>query len=476
MKKLGYGFLLLSLAVLIILMLNTSTFESKQITVDQVTIEIPESPENNLAEAIKFKTVSYEDTSKLDTAEFHSFHKFLKSAYPLIDSLIPMEKVNESLLYKWDGTNKALNPIILMSHQDVVPVDENTLDQWEVDPFKGEIKDGMVWGRGAMDDKVSLIAIMEAVEFLISKGFEPARTIYMAFGHDEEVGGPKGAGEIAKLLQSRGVKAELVIDEGGYVVDKLMSGIDKSLALINVAEKGFVSFKITVNTSGGHSSSPPVDNTIGLLTRAINRLEENQFEYKLVEPINSQMKYMGPELPFLQKVVFANPWLFGGTVAKAMNAHTTTAPTIIQGGMKANVIPTTAWAIMNFRILPGENIELIHEHVVNIINDDRFTIEIDGSAKNPSPVSTIESPAFELIAKTIKQSLGETIVAPGLLGGGTDATHFYSITNNVYRFLPMRINPENLTGFHGINESITIDNYHEIVRFFVQLIRNCNEL
>jgi carboxypeptidase PM20D1 len=188
------------------------------------------------------------------------------------------------------------------------------------------------------------------------------------------------------------------------------------------------------------------------------------------------MKYMGPELPFLQKVVFANPWLFGTTVAKAMNAHTTTAPTIIQGGLKANVIPTTAWAIVNFRILPGETIEMIRDHIVNIIDDERFTIEIDGSAKNPSPVSGIESTSFELIAKTIKQTLGETIVAPGLLGGGTDATHFYPITDNVYRFLPMRINPENLTGFHGINESITIDNYHEIIKFFVQLIKNCNEL
>jgi len=475
-KKFLLALLLLVVIIAAILVIKTFTFKSKQVAVETVDIPIPANPELHLSQAVQFQTVSYEDKSKSDSSAFAGLHNFFAEAYPLIDSMLELKPIGKSLLYKWEGKDQTLKPVILMSHQDVVPVDENTRDQWKAGPFSGEIKDGKIWGRGTLDDKVSLIAIMESVEYLLGQGFSPNRTIYLAFGHDEEVGGEEGAKEVAKYMESQNIKAEFVLDEGGYVAENMIPGLKAPVAIINVAEKGFVSFKITVTTNGGHSSAPPVDNTIGLLTRAINKLEANQFKYKLVEPMLSQLKYLGPELPFMQKVIFANPWLFGGMIAKEFNAHTTTAPTIINGGMKDNVIPTTAWAIVNFRILPGENVETVKKHIEDLISNEKITIEINGYSTNPSPISDIETASFNMIGKTIRQLIPGAVVTPSLVGGGTDATKFYGISNNVYRFFPLKVIGGKLEGFHGLNESISVENFHEITKFYLQLIKNTNEL
>ncbi len=391
-----------------------------------------------------------------------------------IDEKLTLEKISDySLLYTWKGANKDKKPIILMSHQDVVPVDQPTLTDWEAEPFEGKITTTDIIGRGTLDDKGTLMALLESVELLLKESFVPSQTIYLAFGHDEEVGGAHGAAKIAQLLKERGVKASMTLDEGGFLANGLVPGIDKTVAIVNLAEKGFASFRLIVETQGGHSSAPPKENTIGMLAQAIVDLEANQLPYKLVEPINYQLDYMGAELPFLKKVAFANPWLFKKPILEALNAHTTTAATIIDGGVKNNVIPTVAEATINFRILPGETIASVKEHVINTVSD-KIRVEPVGFLTNPSPVSRIDSEAYKSLEKTIRSVFPESIVVPGLVGGGTDARYFYEVSDDVYRFYPIRLSPDSMSRFHGIDEKIGKENYKEIIEFTYQLIKQLN--
>ena len=324
-----------------------------------------------------------------------------------------------------------------------------------------------------MDDKASLIALLEAVERLLEESFKPSQTIYLAFGHDEEVGGSKGAAEIAKYLKSKDVQAAMTLDEGGFLAENMVPGIDKPIAMVNLAEKGFASFNLIVKTQGGHSSQPPKENTIGMLAQAIVDLENNQLPYKLVKPIDYQLEYIGAALPFFKKLAFANPWLFEKRILESLNAHTTTAATIIEGGVKNNVIPTLASATINFRILPGETIASVKQHIESSISDKIEVVTV-GFLTNPSPVSSIDSDAYTILEKTIRSMFPNSIVVPGLVGGGTDARYFYEISDDVYRFYPIRVQPESMTRLHGIDEKISKDNYKEIIEFSYHLIKKFN--
>ncbi|MDT0621699.1 M20 family peptidase [Croceitalea vernalis] len=472
MKKIIYALLAILIVIAAILLFNTFSLKSKQVSsipIEKITI--PDSVFQNLSEAIKFETISFSEDAIPDSTAFNGFHQFLKKTYPLIHQNLNLEMISEySLLYTWKGTDASKKPIILMSHQDVVPVDEPTLNDWEAGPFEGKITDTHIIGRGTMDDKNTLIAIMESVERLLSESFNPQQTIYLAFGHDEEVGGGKGASKIADYLKAKGVNAAMTIDEGGFLADGMIPGIDKQVAIVNLSEKGFASFRLIVETTGGHSSAPPRENTIGMLAQAIVDLENNQLPYKLVKPIDYQLEYMGAELPFMKKLAFANPWLFKKPILEALNAHTTTAPTIIDGGIKNNVIPTVAEATINFRILPGETIESTKQHIIETVSD-KIKVEPVGFLTNPSPVSSIDSEAFKNLERTIRSTFPDAVVVPGLVGGGTDARYFYEISDDVFRFYPLRINPDNMTGFHGIDEKITKENYKEIIQFTYQLIK-----
>lgn len=475
MKKIIYSLSGLFAVLAIILLFNTLTLTSRQVEPDELDRpDIPVVVFQHLSEAVRFQTISFSEDSEPDSASFNGFHRFLESTFPLVHQNLDLEKVNQySLLYTWKGTDPSKKPLILMSHQDVVPVDQPTLGDWEAGPFEGKITDTHIIGRGTMDDKGSLMAVMESVEMLLKEGFAPSRTLYLAFGHDEEVGGSNGAARIASHLKEKGVRAAMTLDEGGFIAEDMIPGVESPVAMVNLAEKGFASFRLIVETRGGHSSQPPRDNTIGMLARAIVELENNQLPYKLVEPINYQFDYMGAELPFFKKLAFANPWMFKKPILEALNAHTTTAPTIIEGGVKNNVIPTVAEATINFRILPGETIESVQAHIQTTVGD-KIKVEPVGFLTNPSPVSGIDSKAFTDLEKTIRSVFPTTIVVPGLVGGGTDARYFYEISDDVYRFYPIRIGPESMTRFHGIDEKISKENYLEIIEFTYQLIRKIN--
>jgi carboxypeptidase PM20D1 len=383
------------------------------------------------------------------------------------------------VLYRWQGSDPSLDPLLLLAHQDVVPVPPETEARWSQPPWDGVIADGFVWGRGAMDDKGNLLAILEAVETLAARGFAPPRTVYLAFGHDEEVGGT-GAKGVAELLTSRGVRAEFVLDEGMAVVEGLVPGLEPPAALIGVAEKGYCSVRLVVEQAGGHSSTPPPHTAVGILATAIHRLERAPMPARLDGVTRSLFDYLAPELALGPRVAFANLWAFEWAVKRALASNpgtnaalrTTTAPTMIQGSPKDNVLPNRAEAVVNFRILPGDDVDAVVAHVNAAVSDDQVQVETLGPCTNPSPVSDPESGSFALMQRTIGEVFPGVLVAPALVLGGTDARYYTGVSDDVYRFSPYRFDMSDLSRAHGIDERISVEHHADAIRFYARLIEN----
>lgn len=484
MKKILLVLALAFVVLVSVLLINTFRFKSRQVQVEPIkAVNVdPDVVAQRLAQSIRFQTISYQDPTQIKFEEFLGLHKYLAQTFPRIHATLTRELVgNYSLLYTWKGRNEKAKPVLLMAHQDVVPVEPETLAKWEQPPFEGRIAGGYIWGRGALDDKASLLASMEAVEMLLSQGFQPDRTIYLAFGHDEEVGGGAGATNIAEVLRSRNVELEYVLDEGLAITEGILPDIIKPVALIGVAEKGSVSLELTVEVAGGHSSAPPPHTAIGILSMAINRLEEHQMPASIEGVPRQMFDYVGPEMPFGRKLVMANLWLFKPLVERKLSAapstnagiRTTTAATIIEGGLKENVLPSRARAVVNFRILPGDSIEGVTSHVSQTINDPRIKVNRFGPfASEPSPVSNVNAMGYQTIEKTIRQLFPEVLVAPALVIGGTDSRHYVKSTNNIYRFAALHIGPDDLRRAHGINERVSVADYAGCVKFYYHLIKN----
>lgn len=467
------------------LLFNALTFKSKQIYYPPAeTIEINDSATHHLSMAIKIKTISPEDPLDFDSAQFYQFSEYLSSTYPMVEKNLTKKTINKySYIYNWQGSNKQLKPIILVAHSDVVPVPNEDLDKWIMPPFSGEIRDGILWGRGTMDDKVSIIGILEAVEHLLSKGFAPERTIYLAFGHDEEIGGLNGAQEIVRFMEKEGIQPEFVIDEGFAITRGLVPGVLTDVALIGVAEKGFASLHLSVEMDGGHSSMPNAETAITVIANAITKLENNPFPPIITKPVQQFLNHVGPEMRFQDKLVFANSSLFKSIIMGIYQqtspgravVQTTMVPTVFNSGIKDNIIPSTASATINFRILPGLTLGQLIQRVSAIIEDDRIQITLKDFHSEASKVSDTNSKGYAIINQSIKEIYPDVITVPNLVIGATDGRYYGKLCDDVYRFLPIRMNPDNIKAMHGINENIPVDEFEDAVRFYVQLIRNCNE-
>jgi carboxypeptidase PM20D1 len=472
MKKIFFSIGILLVLFISLLLFNTLTFKSKQVHYNpEDQFPLAQSSVDHLQKAIQLITISHENDDKFKGQPFIDFLNFLATAYPLADSLLKPEVINNySVLYTWEGSNPSTKPIILAAHIDVVPVDDPTKNDWRAKPFSGGMVEESIWGRGSMDDKGSLVAIMETTEKLLREGYQPTQTIYLAFGHDEEIGGNKGAAHLAEALKAKGVKAEFILDEGGFILQNYIPGIEQPVAMIATAEKGFLTVELAVSTNGGHSSMPSRENAIGTLATAIHDLENNQFDYKMIKVTEEFIDHLGPEMPFGMKLVFANKWLFGSMILKGMSNHTTIAPTIINSGVKDNVLPTKAVAKINHRILPGETSEDVIAHVKKAINNERVVIT-PGSANEPSKISDSDTEAFRILAKTIVEVMPGTIVTPGLTPGGTDTKHYADIVDYVYRFSPIRFEP-GADGPHSVNEHLPLLDYQNSINFYYRLIKN----
>jgi carboxypeptidase PM20D1 len=476
-KKILLWSLFALLILFAVVLFKTLQFSSNQMK--EVAFPAPEVSEKALADfkgAINIKTISYGDVAQIDTTQFLAFHDYLEKTYPLIHSQLKREKVARfSLLYTWEGKNPQLKPAILMAHQDVVPIEEATQKMWTVDPFGGVVKDNYIWGRGTADDKINLVSIMESVEKLLAENFKPERTVYLAFGHNEEIGGT-GAEAIAALMKERNIHADLVLDEGGVITKEKVPGMSQPIALLGTAEKGYLSLVLTAEKNGGHSSMPDKETSIDILSKAIMKLRDKPFEAKFSKPMEGFIRSIGPEMPFFQKMVFANTWLFKGVLigiyekSGAGNAmvRTTLVPTIINAGIKDNVVPTVATAIVNLRLLPGDKGADIIDQVKNTINDTRVKVEIKNSFfTEASEVTDENGSGFKSVAYAIQHSYPETLVSPFIMIGATDSRKFNQVSSNIIKFSPM-IDP---IGFHGIDERVSIESFKTSLWFYEQLIR-----
>ncbi|MFT4938020.1 MAG: carboxypeptidase PM20D1 [Paraglaciecola sp.] len=485
MKKIILGLLvaIIILAAVLVIRAN-STFEDTQYRVENplkpVVID-QEGAVQRFVRAIQIPTISYDDRNNFNHQAFSDFRQHLEASFPLVHQQATQTKINQySLIYHLKGSDPDLKPALFMGHMDVVPVDENTLDQWLQLPFGGKVVEGTIWGRGTIDDKVSVLALMESMETLLKQNIKPTRSIYFAFGHDEEVGG-EGAIAIAAHFAKQNLRFEFVLDEGGVVTDGIIPGTSQPVALIGVAEKGFVNFRLSVNDEGGHSSQPPDHTAAGVLAQALVRVENNQFP-STMDYFGLMFDAIGYSTPLSSRLPMANLWLLSPVVKQvilatpntAATARTTTAVTMLQGSSKSNVLPTEATGVVNFRILPGDTIASIHQHLEQVIDDPRVKIE-SFMGNEASAVSSIDSYGFKLIEQTIRRLDQNVLVAPYLVLGATDSRHFYQLSDNIYRFMMVRLTPQSLKGFHGINEQISVQDYLQAIQFYSAMIRQAAE-
>jgi carboxypeptidase PM20D1 len=486
-KKVLLGSGVLVLALVTAVAVNTLRKGSRQLDVPPLAV-LPvdeQGAAQRLGEAVRLRTISSREDAALNADQFLQLHALLEQRFPKTHAALKREVVNGlSLLYTWQGSKPDLKPIMLMAHQDVVPIAPGTEGDWAVPPFSGEVKDGFVWGRGSWDDKGNLLSQLEAVEMLVASGFQPERTVYLAYGADEEVSGLRGATQIAALLKQRNVQLDFVLDEGLLVLDGILPGLSKPAALIGVAEKGYLSVQLSVSATPGHSSMPPQHGTsaIAMMSRALKQLEDKQLPAAIRGVGGEMFDTIAPEMSGFSRVALSNLWLFGPIVQKQLEAapstnamlRTTTALTIVNAGNKENVLPGRADATVNFRILPGDTQAQILDHVqsqlTQAVGEGKVQVTKLEGAQEASKVAPTQSGQYHLMNKTIREIFPGTLVAPGLMVAATDSVHYGELSDHVFKFSPVRANAEDLKRFHGTDERLSTSNYAEAIRFYHRLL------
>jgi len=439
-----------------------------------------------LSKLIKYKTISYNEEELFDEAEFRGVITEIETLYPECHHVMKREILNDlALLYTWEGKNKDLDPAVIIAHYDVVPVDDES--EWTHPPFSGEIADGFIWGRGTVDIKNQICAVMEACEKMITSGFQPERTICLAWGGDEEVSGPRGAKVIARELEARGVRFAFLMDEGGAISPDQLSMIDKPVALIGVEEKGILNLTLSCGGKTGHSSMPPAHTAIGTLSEAINKIENNPFPSRLTTGTLGLFKAIAPHTKGIYKIIFNNLGIFGGLLKRFLvsddstNAmiRTSQSVTIIKGGYRENVLPDRAECNINFRILPGETIETVQKRIESIVGNSDVKVELNKAVTPNEPIliRSLDTPFFTAVCDTIKKVYPDAVPAPYLVMGGTDSKNYENITDNIFRFSPMMLDRKEMAGMHGVNERISIENLENMVAFYEELmIHTCGKV
>lgn len=445
----------------------------------QTAIKLP-SPNTNaikhFAQAIRYQTISTNDDNKTHAEQFRRFHGFLRQNYPLVFQNLNVQKVGAfGILMRWNGSDKNLAPALFMAHQDVVPIANES--GWEQAPFSGAIDNGFVWGRGTMDDKASLMAILESTEMLLEQHKKPKRTTYFYFGDNEEIGG-KSAALAAKILQKKKIQFEYVLDEGGGVFNNAVKDVKEPIAFISTAEKGYIDVKLSIDAEGGHSSMPPQKTAIGQISDAVRLLEQQQMTTHLRGLPQQLFETVAKHRNFTARMAMSNLWLFRPIVVAKLrkkpltNAllRTTTAPAVFNAGIKPNVLPQSASAIINFRILPGDTTKDVFRYVRKTIDNDHIKITVL-KGWNPSPVSSSEAEGFQLIKNNIlRLSKDPVIITPNLIVGATDSRYFIPVAKNVYRFCMIQVDMGDLKRFHGTNERLSIKNFNNMVKFYYAMM------
>ncbi len=497
-RRLGVAMFLALAAFAAILAYNALVMPSRQQR-DVPPVDVPNGVDRDAAakRLVGFLTpltIASPDADKLDTAPFEKLHALFAASYPLVHARLSREFLGNppvSLLYTWRGTDESLPAVLLMSHLDVVPIDPATKDLWDQSPDHPAFDGTFVWGRGALDVKSGAAAMLEAVELLLADDFVPQRTIYLAMGHDEEVGGMNGNRVIAETLRKRNVSLQCVLDEGGAILDGVIGGMSQPVAFVAVAEKGVAVLTITAHGSGGHGSVQSDQSAVSRLARALHRIEDHPLPADLDQGTNVLLEFLGPEMPFGKRLIVANRWCFDPLIVASFAAQpttnavirTTTSFTGLESGFVANGIPQQAVARVDVRMLPGDSVEdvkrflqqLVDDPVVvkRLSDDDRgVVVEVSREMDRTATISATDSTSFQVLQRTIHQLYGDCVVAAGVTAVATDSRYYAGLTNDILRFIPLRMKREDLQRVHGVNERIDADHYVDIIRFFAQLLRN----
>ncbi len=466
-----------------VLGINALLQPSRQIKVAAIPrIAIDEkSAADHLSAAIRFRTISSATDAEQNADAFRAMQAYMAETFPAFHAVAKREVINGlSLLYTWQGSDPGATPIGLLAHQDVVPIAPGTESHWQAPPFDGAIRDGFIWGRGSWDDKGNLFSVLEAAEQLAKDGFHPKRTIYFAFGADEEVGGQRGASAIAKLLAQRGVKLDYVIDEGLVIADGMLKGLDRPAALIGIAEKGYATLDLSLTATPGHSSMPPKQSAIGTMSAALAKLDRHRMPARLQGTALEMLETLAPEMNPVNRIVLSNLWLFKPLLVREFGKspstdaliRTTTALTIVNAGNQDNVLPGRVDATVNFRLQPGDTEADVVDHVKRTMENDAITVTRRDVNTEAPPVTSTQTEAYRALNRTIREVFPDVVVAPGLMLAATDSRHYAGIAQSIFRFSPVRARAEDLSRFHGTNERLSIANYADMIRFYRRLIEN----
>ncbi len=462
---------------------RTATFAPSDIA-DGSDIRLAAAPTYDLEAAVarlsaaaQIRTISHQDPADNDVAEWDRLHAWLAATYPathraMTRTILP----NRTLIYHWPGSDTALAPIIVMAHQDVVPVTEGTEGDWKYPPFAGTIAEQAVWGRGTVDDKGSLVGLFEAIEALAGHGFKPKRGIYLVSGHDEEAGG-SGAIAAAARLKAEGVKAIFTLDEGSIVLTDTPV-INGPAIMIGIAEKGYATLKVTANAPGGHSSMPPAETGAGTLARAITAITDKPFPLDIQGPGAAMLDALAAEKGGTTKMAVANQWLFGPILKRQVAAtpstsaafRTTIAPTMLEGSPKENVLPQTANALINYRIAPWNRSADVMARARNAVGELPVDLAWVKPPREPSRVSSTSSQGWKWIAAAARADAPDAVLSPILVVAGTDSRSMEPVSQDVYRFMPMHFSLKESAMIHGTNEHMKVDSFKRMIHFYARLL------
>ena len=475
------GYIILGIVALFlaVVLIRTALFKPKpQPQVSQEPIEFDrEAAINALAELLKCKTISYDDHSLEDAVEFDKIFAIMHDLYPRVFDVCSVRELpDRAILFRWPGKSDQ-HPSVMMSHFDVVPVDE---EKWEKPPFAGIIEDGVLWGRGALDTKATLNGVLSAANYLIGKGFKPENDIYFAFSGGEEVNG-KGAPNIVDHLINHHVQPALVVDEGGAVVENVFPGVKQACGLIGIAEKGMINAQYRTLSAGGHASAPKPHTPVGILAAACKKVEDHPFKMHITKPVREMFDTLGRHSTFLYRMIFANLWCFGWVLdllgkssGGEMNAllRTTVAFTQMEGSSARNVIPPEATMVSNMRLNPADTVDSALLYLKHTVNDKN--VEITALESNePSRISETNCPAWDKVASAVAGTWQGCIVSPYLMVQCSDSRHWGRISDKVFRFSAMDLTAAERATIHGNNERIRLETVHKAVEFYIRLMSKC---
>lgn len=440
-------------------------------TVDQAKAD---QAAGKLSRMIAHETVSSRESTDLE--KFNRFHQLLEELFPRVAGVAEKHNFNGALLWRVPGKDSSLPPLVLMSHMDVV----EATGEWTHPPFSGAIADGKIWGRGAVDTKGALCALIQAIEELLAEGYSFSRDIYICSSNNEEISGP-GAPAVVAYLKERGIRPMLVLDEGGAIQEASLPGVEGLFAMVGVMEKGYGDVRLVAKSTGGHASAPGKDTPLVRLGKCMAYIERTQpFRRDFTPAVRTMYKALAPYMSFGYRMLFANLWLFGPVLKRMMPKinlqmeamlGTTCAFTMAQGSGGCNVIPQQAWVNCNLRYMSNQNAEEVLGILRNIAKRFNIEVEYDGG-REATPVTKIDSEGYSALAKALEEIYPGMPAIPYILVGGTDCRHFNAISDSCVRFSPIYMSKQQLSAVHAIDENVDVAAIAKAVEFYRQLIKN----